>query len=97
MAVSKSTGWGWPKSLIRVAPNQAAALGSPTGNSPLLRLATSVFPRDYAGRKQEMRIFLEVNREPRPSPVRFPPATDNPFLPWKHRQQPVRQRCGVYG
>lgn len=76
------TVWGWPKSLIQVVPNQAASLGSPSGNSPLLRMASWVFPEAYAGRKQELRIFCEINREPAPSFVRVPPSPENPFLPW---------------
>lgn len=81
------TVWGWPKSLIQVVPNQAVALGSPTGNSPLLRMASAVFPKAYAGAKQEMRIFLEINRAPTPSFVRVPPSADNPFLPWNIASQ----------
>lgn len=73
--------WGWPKTYAEVLPTPAQS-GHGKEATPILTLATSVYPKVYAGAKMEQRVFLEVHRKPDAAYFSFPPAPGNPFMPW---------------
>lgn len=83
--ISMTTGrevYGWPKALIAIDRDESDWMKDPRSPGRLATVSATVFPEVYAGRKEEPRPFLEVERTIAPSPLQFPPDYGRIFGPW---------------
>lgn len=76
------TVYGWPKELVQIGPTADEWLQDPDNPLQAARVNAAVFPELYAGKKQELRPFLDVERKPRATAFQMPIRQDNPFFPW---------------
>lgn len=73
---------GWPKTLASMTPTLSAWMQNP--NAPVNEATASamVFPELYSGRKEEQRVFLEIEREAPISNLKLPYDARNAMAPW---------------
>jgi hypothetical protein len=82
--VSLTTGrevYGWPKTTSSIATQRDLWSQDPRTPSRLFVLQTPVFPRLYAGTKEENRDLIKIDLAPRPIFSEFPPDPSNPWNP----------------
>lgn len=75
------TAMGWPKSIIRVTPEQTGWLQNPEGLITDVEISAKVFPKVYGGVRMEERPVVSV-RSDLWSTVRVPFDVDGPMMPW---------------
>jgi hypothetical protein len=73
---------GWPKTLARMTPTLSAWMQNP--NAPVNEATASamVFPELYSGKKEEQRVFLEIERDAPISNLKLPYDARNAMAPW---------------
>ncbi len=76
------TVYGWTKELVQIGPTADEWLQDPSKPLQAARVNAAVFPEVYAGRKQELRPFLEVERRQPFTVFQMPVDQNNPFFPW---------------
>jgi len=83
--LSMTTGrevYGWPKALIHVAKDESEWMKDPRMPGRLATVHTNVFPEVYAGKREEPRPFLEVERTSAASPFQMPLDYARLLGPW---------------
>ena len=73
---------GWPKVFVRMTPTLSATMHDPLAPVVEDTVSTLVFPELFTGRRQEERVFLEVEREATMANLRMPPDARSPIAPW---------------
>jgi len=81
MNVGRSV-YGWPKTTARMTPTLSNWLQDPLSSINAATVSTSVFAELYAGKRLEEKIFLEVDRQPPMSAMRYPVDAQNSVMPW---------------
>ena len=71
--------YGWPKTTSCIATQRDLWSQDPRTSSRVFVLQTPVFPRLYAGAKEENRDLIKIDLAPRPIFSEFPA---DPFNPW---------------
>ena len=74
--------YGWPKGLVQMGPTAPEWLERPGRPLRSARVDAAVFPELYAGKKQEMRTFLEIERRAPLNAFDLPLRSENPLFPW---------------
>jgi len=74
--------FGWPKSLAWLTPGLNEWTKDPTAPRTLFTLSALMYPRLFAGQRQEPSILLEVEQDQPSSVTQFPPNPMNPLNPW---------------
>jgi hypothetical protein len=96
--LSMATGrnvYGWPKSLALLDAELNAWMENPRARSRLATASTMVFPEAYAGRRQEQRVFLEVQQSLGPSPLQVPPDLGGAAMPWVAIPNAIRSSASL--
>lgn len=73
---------GWPKTFVNMQPTLSKWLREPFGPAAEMTVSAMVFPKMYAGERQEERVFLEIERGARMSNFRLPFNDQSPIMPW---------------
>ncbi len=73
--------YGWPKTMAWLTPGINEWARHPESPQDVFVLSSMVFPELFAGKRQEPRVLLEIQRQPTPSVTRFPPDLSNPLNP----------------
>ncbi len=76
------TVYGWTKELVQIGPTADEWLQDPSRPLQAACVNAAVFPEVYAGKRQELRTFLEVDRRPPFTVFQMPVDQNNPFFPW---------------
>ena len=74
--LSMTTGrevYGWPKTMARFEPRIDTWMEDPRQCDHVATVTTMVFPEQYAGKRQQPRVLMEVTRATGPSFSAFPP------------------------
>jgi len=87
---------GFPKVLSKFTAVTSDWIHSPQAPVTLASIETEVFPIDYAGRRLEDRVFLEVVREAPMSNMRVPFDPRSPVAPWTVASH-LADAAGGYG
>ncbi|APR81137.1 Hypothetical protein A7982_06484 [Minicystis rosea] len=83
--LSMTTGrevYGWPKALIRIDRDESDWMKDPRAPGRLATISANVFPEVYAGKQEEARDFLHVERTVAPSPYQIPLDYARILGPW---------------
>ena len=83
--LSMTTGrevYGWPKALIRIDRDESDWMKDPRAPGRLATISATVFPEVYAGKQEEPRDFLHVERTVAPSPYQIPIDYARVLGPW---------------
>ena len=73
---------GWPKTYASMTPTLSTWMKDPLAPVSEATVSASVFPELYAGKRQEERVILEIEREAPMSNLRLPFNTNSPIAPW---------------
>jgi hypothetical protein len=73
---------GWPKTFASMTPTLSAWMRDPLAPVSEATVSALVFPELYAGKAQEERVFLEIEREAPMSNLRLPFNTSSLIAPW---------------
>jgi hypothetical protein len=73
---------GWPKTYASMTPTMSAWMRDPLAPVSEATASAMVFTELYAGKKQEERVFLEIERDAPMSNLRLPFNTNSPIAPW---------------
>jgi hypothetical protein len=83
--LSMTTGrevYGWPKALIKIEKDESEWMKDPRMSGRLATIHANVFPEVYAGKREQARPFLEVERVAAPSPFQIPLDFQRLLGPW---------------
>lgn len=89
--------YGWPKVLARVVPSLPLWSTHPRAADRVLSLSTKIFGKVYAGRRDEERILLEIDRDPPPDFSRFPLDLRSPSSPLRAWPAAIRAALDLMG
>jgi len=64
--------YGWAKILTEIEQDPSSLMQDLAAPARVFGMKAPVFPKEYAGRREENRVFVEVIREPAPNLVTFP-------------------------
>ncbi|MEP6733534.1 MAG: hypothetical protein ABJE10_23010 [bacterium] len=73
---------GWPKTYAKMTPTMSAWMRDPIAPVNEATASAMVFSELYAGKKQEERVFLEIDRDAPIANMRVPFNTNSPIAPW---------------
>lgn len=73
---------GWPKTFVSMTPTLNGWMRDPYGPITEATVSAMVFPELYAGRKQEERVFLQIQRSSGASNMRLPFNVQSQMAPW---------------
>ena len=73
---------GWPKTYASMTPTLSAWMKDPLAPVSEATASAMVFPELYTGKRQEQRVFLEIERSAPMSNMRLPFNTNSPITPW---------------
>jgi hypothetical protein len=89
--------YGWPKVAAAVDAEKPLWADHPRTGVRLFSLSTKIFPKTYAGQREQPRVLLQVDRDPIPSFSEAPPDPNNPWSPLSSLPLALRSSLGLMG
>ncbi|MDB4888496.1 MAG: hypothetical protein JWL61_351 [Gemmatimonadetes bacterium] len=86
---------GWPKTYASMTPTLSAWMKDPLAPVSEATASAMVFPELYAGKRQEQRVFLEIERTAPMSNMRLPFNTNSPVAPWSIAANAAKSMAGL--
>jgi hypothetical protein len=86
---------GWPKTYASMTPTLSAWMRDPLAPVSEATASAMVFPELYAGKRQEERVFLEIERTAPMSNMRLPFNTNSPITPWSIAANAAKSVAGL--
>ncbi len=86
---------GWPKTYASMTPTLSDWMRNPLSPVSEASASAMVFPELYAGKRQEERVFLEIERTAQMSNLRLPFNTSSPIAPWSIAANAAKSLAGL--
>jgi hypothetical protein len=87
--------YGWPKVMSRVDPDVPLWTNNPLSGERLFSLSVPVFPKLYAGRHEEPRVLVQIDRIAGPAYSTIPLDPNNPWNPFAVMAEATRAWLGM--
>lgn len=98
--LSQTTGrevYGWPKIVGVVEKNVPLWAADPRSPTQVFSLQIPVFPKLFAGAREELRDFIQIDRDPVPRFTEFPLDPGNPWNPLSILPAAAKSWLGLMG
>ncbi|ESQ11987.1 MAG TPA: hypothetical protein DDY14_09065 [Chromatiaceae bacterium] len=98
--LSQTTGrevYGWPKVAAHLITEVPLWTQHPRAPTRMFSLCAQVFPKIYAGQRQQRRVLMQIDRDPPPSYSEFPPDSSNPWSPLRILPTAASSALGLMG
>nr|MCU0735937.1 hypothetical protein [Methylotetracoccus sp.] len=98
--LSQTTGrevYGWPKIAGEVEADVPLWAADPRSPTRVFSLRIPIFPKLFAGAREEFRVLVQIDRDPVPRFSEFPPDPANPWQPFAIISAATRSWLGLAG